>query len=104
MSELPISLRQFVNESKWIFAKTYVDSWPHEYIVKENTDNDLFLKLAKHIDIFGHEEPFYSSIIVYFYHENHVYWHMENIINRCLQENTYKNRLKDNRLPKGYKY
>ena len=44
---------KFIEDSEWIFAKTYAETWPHEYIVQERVDNDLFLALAEHIDTHG---------------------------------------------------
>ncbi len=99
MMDLSPELSQFINEAEWIFAKTYAKTWPHEYIVQEKVDNGLFLKLAEHIDLFGHEENFYTKRMVYFHYEGHAYWHMENIINRCLEKDTYQQREKDHRLP-----
>ena len=42
MKNLPDNLEQFIKKSAWIFAKTYADNWPHEYIVKERVDEQLF--------------------------------------------------------------
>ena len=92
-------VKSFINNSTWIFAKTYAETWPHEYIVQEKVDNDLFLKLAYHIDTFGHEEYFYKKKMTYFDYNGYVYWHMENIINRCIASETYWVREKEGRLP-----
>lgn len=97
---LPLKLINFIKDSTWIFAKTYTHTWPHEYIVQEKVDNDLFLELANHIDKFGYKDYFYETSQIYFECEEYTYWHMENIINRCLNGNTYHQRKKDNRLPK----
>ncbi len=88
-----------VDESNWIFAKTYATTWPHEYVVQEKVDNELFLQLANHIDTFGHEEYFYKKKMIYFDYDGYVYWHMENIINRCIASETYWVREKEDRLP-----
>ena len=45
----PDKLKIFIANQNWIFAKTYADTWPHEYIVQEKVDNDLFLELAHHL-------------------------------------------------------
>ena len=92
-------IKSFIGNSTWIFAKTYAKTWPHEYIVQEKVDNNLFLKLAEHIDTFGHEEYFYKKKMTYFDYDSHVYWHMENIINRCDASETYWVREKEGRLP-----
>jgi hypothetical protein len=95
--------KKYVQDTTWTFAKTYAQTWPHEYIVQEKVDNDLFLKLADHIDRFGQDDYFYKNKQKYFEHEGYTYWHMDNIINRCLNKDTYSQREKDNRLPKDTK-
>jgi len=100
LRQLPTQLKQFVENSKWIFAKTYAETWPHEYIVQEHVDNDLFLALAHHIDTYGYESLFYKMKQVYFDYNGYTYWHMENIINRCPESDTYHRREKEGRLSK----
>ena len=99
MKELSSSLRTFIEESNWIFAKTYAGTWPHEYIVQERVDKDLFDELGNYIDSKGVPDYFYQKQMIYLEYGNHVYWHMENIINRCLPEETYSRRKTENRLP-----
>jgi len=53
--ELNEKLKEFIEDQAWIFAKTYAETWPHEYIVQERVDNDLYLELANHIDTFEYE-------------------------------------------------
>jgi hypothetical protein len=101
MKDLESDLSSFIENEKWTFAKTYAKTWPHEYIVEENVDSKLFIKLAEYIDTFGHQEYFYSRQMTYLYFSGHAYWHMENIINRCLLGDTYEQREKDGRLPIG---
>jgi hypothetical protein len=31
-------LKDFIENSKWTFAKTYAATWPHHYIVRERVD------------------------------------------------------------------
>lgn len=97
--EFSNEIKKFIDGCTWTFAKTYASTWPHEYIVQEKVDNDLFLELAKHIDTFGHEEYFYKKKMTYFDYNGRVYWHMENIINRCITSETYWAREKEGRLP-----
>jgi len=92
-------LKQFIEDSTWIFAKTYAETWPHEYIVQDRVDNDLFLELAAHIDTHGYESEFYSTRQIYFDFEGNTYWHMGNIINRCPSSETYRRRKAEGRLP-----
>ncbi|NOR54812.1 MAG: hypothetical protein GQ531_01245 [Sulfurovum sp.] len=81
--KLSDNLIDFIKNTPWLFAKTYADTWIHEYIIQEKVDNYLFLQLAKHIDIFGHEEYFYKKKMTYFDYYGHLYWHMENFIMEC---------------------
>ena len=106
MNNLPDNLKRLINESAWIFAKTYAETWPHEYIVKERVDEILFLELVRHIRKYGYIGKFYKKDIVYFDFQNMVYWTMgapieeTTIINRCSREQTYEYRLAHNDLPK----
>ncbi len=93
-------LKNFIETQNWIFAKTYAETYPHEYIVQERVDNDLFLELAEFIHNNGYEEYFYNKKQIYFDFEDFTYWHMENIINRCVIADTYHIRKLNNRLPK----
>lgn len=106
MKSFSKELKDFINGVKWIFAKTYAETWPHHYIVRDRVDEDLFIKLAKHIRQFGYEGPFYNKKYTYFEEDGYVYWTMgapieeTTIINRCTKENTYEYRLKMGTLPK----
>ncbi len=93
------NIENFIAKNDWTFAKTYAKTWPHEYIVQEKVDNTLFLEFADHIDRFGYEDFFYETKQIYFEYNRYTYWHMENIINRCPNKDTYQQRKKDNRLP-----
>ena len=99
MNEFSEQFKQFIKDSSWIFEKTYATTWPHEYIVQEQADSELFLALTHHIDTFGYESHFYKTKQIYYDYEGHTYWHMDNIINRCLEADTYQRREKEGRLP-----
>ena len=99
--ELSEKIMTFIANQDWIFAKTYADTWPHEYIVKERVDNELFLELANHIDQFGYEDYFYEMKQKYFKYNEFTYWHMDNIINRCLEKDTYRYRIAAGNLPEN---
>jgi len=96
---LSSELKKFIKDQPWTFAKTYADTWPHEYIVQEKVDNDLFLELADHLDKNGYEDSFYEMKQIYFDYDGNTYWHMDNIINRCDSKETYTIRKKEGRLP-----
>jgi len=97
---VPDELKVFIAESRWVFAKTYADTWPHEYIVQERVDSALFRKLADHIDTCGYMRHFYSKEVIYWDYDGYTYWHMGNIINRCVEADTYHRREMDGRLPR----
>jgi len=105
MSEFSNEIVNFIETEKWIFAKTFADTWPHEYIVRERVDEQFFLKMVEHIREFGYEGKFYSKTMIYFDHNGFIYWTMcapikeTIIINRTQKENSYKERLKNGTLP-----
>jgi hypothetical protein len=81
-------LREFIDSSVWSFAKT-MPEWPHEYIVRERVDENLFVRLVRHIRANGHEGKFYRKSITYYDDGGLVYWTMGApleetiIVNRC---------------------
>ena len=105
MKRFPDKIKEFINNTQWIFAKTYADTWPHHYIVRDRVDEKLFLETVRHIRRFGYEGRFYKKKITYFDEDGLVYWTMgapveeTTIINRCTKENTYEYRLKMRTLP-----
>ena len=105
MNDFPENLKIFIAESNWVFAKTYAKTWPHEYIVREKVDENLFLELVKHIRLHGYVGKFYNQEYIYFDDQKKVYWTMGApveetiIINRCSKEQTYDYRLAHNDLP-----
>jgi hypothetical protein len=104
-STLPDSLRKFIDTCKWTFAKT-MPEWPHEYIVRENVDENFFVEWVQHIRANGYEGNFYRMNITYYDDGDMVYWTMgapieeTTIINRCKKVDSYEIRLKNGTLPK----
>ena len=102
---LPTDLLAFVESVTWTFAKTYAATWPHEYIVRDRVDHELFVKLVEHIRANGYEGSFYRRRITYFDHDGRVYWTMgapideTTIVNRCRKEQTYEYRRANGTLP-----
>jgi hypothetical protein len=100
----PPELRAFVEAERWTFARTMPD-WPHEYIVRERVDGELFRRLVLHIRAQGYEGRFYTRPLTYFEEAGLVYWtmgaplHDTTIVNRCRTEDTYERRLADGTLP-----
>jgi hypothetical protein len=103
---LPNDLREFIKSSQWTFAKT-MPEWPHEYIVRERVDKVLFEALVRHIRQYGFEGRFYQRTLIYFAEDGLLYWTMgepieeTTIINRCKEEGSYENRLRNGTLPKS---
>jgi len=101
---LPKELRDFVDTTEWTFAKT-MPEWPHEYIVRKCVDEDLFVRLVRHIRANGYEGKFYRKSITYYDDRGLVYWTMgeplgeTTIINRCRKEDSYESRLLRGTLP-----
>jgi hypothetical protein len=105
MSKFADDIAKFIETEKWTFAKT-MPEWPHEYIVRERVDEQLFLKTVEHIRKFGYNENYYSEQYTYFDHNGYMYWTMgapieeTKIINRTQKENSYEERLRKGTLPK----
>jgi hypothetical protein len=99
----PVDLRDFVDSAKWTFAKT-MPEWPHEYIVRERVDEELFVTLVQHIREYGYEGKFYSKTMTYYDEDDRVYWMMGApldetiIVNRCKKEDSYESRLRNGLL------
>lgn len=107
---LPEALRSFVTSCEWIFSATYASTWPHEYIVRKNVDEGLFVQLVMHIRAHGYEGRFYDKPITYFDEDGMVYWTMGSpiektiIVNRCTKDQTYEERLMNGTLPENRKH
>ena len=103
---LPNVLKEFIDSSQWTFAKT-MPNWPHEYIVRERVDRVLFEALVRHIRQHGFEGHFYQRALTYFAEDGLLYWTMgapieeTTIINRCKEEGSYENRLRNGTLPRN---
>ena len=101
---LPDDLRKFIDSIQWTYAST-MPVWPHEYIVRKNVDENLFVRLVQHIREHGYEGKFYRKSITYYDADGKVYWTMGApieetiIINRCKKEITYEYRLQHGTLP-----
>ena len=105
IQSFPEDLRRFVEEEKWTYAKT-MPKWPHEYIVRERVDEEMFVRLVKHIRANGYPGRFYKNKITYYEEDGMVYWTMGAplritiIINRCEREQTFEYRQVHGTLPK----
>ncbi|MEK7202630.1 MAG: hypothetical protein AAB669_03850 [Patescibacteria group bacterium] len=85
MNNDEIRFKQFIDNNKWVFAKTMAEI-PHYYIVRDNlSENDK--KLFDEFNIFisnnGYTKEFYSKQYTYFDIGKFKYWVIENILNRA---------------------
>lgn len=100
----PDELRNLVRDEKWTYAKT-MPQWPHEYLVRERVDEDVFEELVRHIRSNGSEGAYYQETFIYYEEHGMLYWTMgasiseTTIINRCRKENSYEFRLRNGTLP-----
>jgi hypothetical protein len=101
---LPEDLKRFVNKEQWTFAKT-MPAWPHEYLVRDRVDKELFERMVIHIRSNGYEGHFYQMKITYYEEDGLVYWTMgaplneTTIINRCRKEDSFERRSANGNLP-----
>lgn len=101
---LPNALQQFIDSVEWTFAET-MPEWPHEYIVRDRVEDDLFMLFVQHIRSQGYEKKFYDKAFTYYDYAGMVYWTMgepigeTTIINRCRKEDTYESRRLNGTLP-----
>src|SRR5579884_3938089 len=71
--------RDFVRNTKWRFAKTYVETYPHEYSLDEWNQDDVFTRAISCIERYGVLEPFYTAQRKYLYVDDRIYWHMGDV-------------------------
>ena len=76
----------FVSESRWRFAKTYVESYPHEYTLDEWCDQKAFEKAILCIERWGVLESFWHDQRKYLYIDQRMYWHMGDTTSADLDE------------------
>ena len=70
--------RNFVAATRWRFAKTYVESYPHEWMLQQWVDADAFSRAIQSIEQWGLVEPFWKAERRYLYVDERKYWHMGN--------------------------
>ena len=97
-------LTRFVCEARWTYAKT-MPAWPHEYLVRERVNGELFVCLVMHIRTNGYDGRFYQQTLRYYDENGWVYWTMgapidaTTIINRCRKEQSFDYRAAHGMLP-----
>jgi hypothetical protein len=68
----------FVVDSLWRFAKTYVESYPHEYTLENWGEVEAFRTAILCIERWGVSEMFWNTRRKYLYVDDRKYWHMGN--------------------------
>jgi hypothetical protein len=77
---------EFAERARWRFAKTYVESYPHEYTLERGNDADLFRTAIMCIEEWGVTEAFYSSRRKYLQVGERQYWHMGDVSSSVQEE------------------
>ena len=85
-------LKDYIDKQSWVFAKTYSNKAPHEYIVRGKTvgTDGEFMSVVNYINEKGITMYFWNHPNKYIYLDGHHYWVMRDgaddpttIINRC---------------------
>jgi len=67
--------REFVNNANWVYAKSYSETYPHEYTTRDRVGDD---KLFEAFILFARENAilknFYSKQYLYFELDGFEYW------------------------------
>ena len=75
-----VEFRKFVNSFYWIFAKTYADRAPHEYIALSKVGfehKENFISVARFILEAGFKAYYFKRIGFYYALDDHYYWTMD---------------------------
>lgn len=81
-----MDIKEFFDRQEWIFAKTYADKAPHEYILRKSTvggESD-FEEAVKYIRKHGFKAKFWKSEHTYLYLDGKFYWTMGAPINETI--------------------
>jgi len=84
---------EFIENQKWIFAKTYAKFAPHEYIVKwriPSKYHEIFEEFVEYIRINGYNKKFKSKSFCYYNIDGYIYWTMGNPIDQTIVLNRVK--------------
>lgn len=89
--------REKIQRLDWVFAVTYAEGAPHEYIADrtEGMNLDDFVRAARVIHRFGEPQKFYKWTRIYLIHDGWKYWTMNDdhravaLINRGRVEHVY---------------
>lgn len=86
------TIKTFIERQHWIFAKTYADRAPHEYVVRHKIEgsDDEFMAIVNYIQEYGITMYFWDRPNKYIFIDGRQYWVMRaneedpsTILNRC---------------------
>ena len=63
--EMPQDLKEFIDSSQWVWAKTYEKFAPHWYVVRNPKNNEMFLKFVVFLRENGVVRRWYKRIGLY---------------------------------------
>jgi len=69
-------IRDFIEESKWQFAKTYENSYPHAYTLRKWCDNEEYTRMYRLIRRYGYYYNFGGKPYIQLNVNEHYYWTM----------------------------
>lgn len=90
-----VKARQFIQKQKWIFAKTYAQFAPHEYVMKLRCNGtvDEFNEFGQYIQEHGMRMFYYKNERKYLLLDGYFYWVCGEVtgthdasLNRCRPE------------------
>ena len=99
MTKDEIRLKKFIDNNKWIFAKTYAKTAPHEYLIYDKLDEEKqkeYNWFIKQIEEKGIDEKFYQTTFRYLYFDGMKYWihntetREKGVLNRDIATNKYE--------------
>jgi len=65
----------WIGMREWVFAKTYAETAPHEYTIRQDDDED-FKRAVAVIRENGYQEYYWKTLITYMDFDGRKYWTM----------------------------
>ena len=82
-----MNIDELIYKNYWRFAKTYANTHPHEYIIKNKCSSEEdFNIICEYINKNGHYEYFFNKRGTYCSIGDFTYWVMGDVINRRLNK------------------
>lgn len=89
-------IKEYIASVHWTFAKTYAETAPHEYTVRDwNPDKEeLFVKFVEFIRKNGSVKTFWGNEYVYYNIDEWYYWTMGDPLEETILINRAKRKIK----------